>query len=233
MTRLITVYYTSNFYIAYFQLCCYPLFHTLTSFANICEMVLQPSPVWDPLLKLVLSVKPHFEYIKSLQNYSTKSEKDFQSFYSDSQPIFQELLTTFQNIFEFFIQIFSDPNDSTNIFKVYNFDTKAIYHLKLAFTTTASVLRNAPINSYNFSLQDGTVMYTSYQSLKEFYNNIKSFYDTFASSVERFIYDTQNIDYFIESFVKQSLSLFIQSSSYFEKLSKNINEIFKQSQIEL
>lgn len=234
MTRLITVYYTSNFYIAYFQQCCYPLFHTLTSFAKICQMVLQPSPVWDPLLKLVLSVKPQFEYIKSLQNYSTKNEQDFQQFYNDSQPIFQNLLTTFQKIFEFYIQIFTeDPNDTNNIFKILNFDTQAIYQLKLALTTTRSALRNNPINDYKFSSQEGTVMYTSYQTLQQFYNNIKGFYDALVSSIERFIYDTQNTDYITQTVVRQSLPLFIHSSSYFGKLSKNMNEIFTQSQIEL
>jgi len=234
MTRLITVYYTSNFYIAYFQQCCYPLFDTLTSFADVCQKVLKPSPVWDPLLKLVLTVKPQFEYIKSLQKYTARSEQEFVNFYNLSQPIFQDLLITFQKIFEFFIQIYSeDTTQSSSVFKAYNFDPKSIYELKLALTTTRSALRNSPINDYKFSLQEGTVMYESFQSLQEFYNNIKSFYDTFASSVERFIYDTQNTDYITETSVKQSLTLFIQSSSYFEKLSKNINEIFKQSQIEL
>jgi formyltetrahydrofolate synthetase len=197
-------------------------------------MVLQPSPVWDPLLKLVLNVKPQFEYIKSLQNYTAKNEQDFQQFYNDSQPIFQNLLTTFQKIFEFYIQIFTeDPNDTNNIFKILNFDTKAIYQLKLAFTTLASALRNDPINDYKFSSKEGTVMYTSYQTLQKFYNNIKGFYDDLVSSIERFIYDTQNTDYITQTVVKQSLHLYIQSSSYFDKLSKNINEIFTQSQIEL
>jgi hypothetical protein len=197
-------------------------------------MVLQPSPVWDPLLKLVLSVKPQFEYIKSLQNFTAKNEQDFEEFYNDSQVVLQDFLTTFQKIFEFLIQIFTeDSNDTINIFKILNFETKAIYQLKLAFTTTASALRNDPINSYNFSLQDGTVMYKSFQSLQQFYNTIKGFYDTFSSSIERFIYDTQNTDYITQIVVKQSLALFVQSSSYFGKLSKNINEIFTQSQIEL
>jgi hypothetical protein len=197
-------------------------------------MVLQPTPVWDPLLKLVQTVKPQFEYIKSLQNYTAKNEKDFEQFYNDSQAVLQDLLITFQKIFEFFIQIFTqDSNDTTNIFKVLNFDSQAIYQLKLAFTTTASALRNDPINSYKFSSQEGTVMYESYQSLQQFYNTTKRFYDTFSSSIERFIYDTQNTDYATESVVKQSLALFKQSSSYFSKLSKNINEIFTQSQIEL
>ena len=234
MTRLITVYYTSNFYIAYFQQCCFPLFHTLTSFADVCQKVLKPSPVWDPLLKLVLTVKPQFEYIKSLQNYTARSEQEFVNFYNLSQPIFQDLLIAFQKIFEFFIQIFSeDTTQSTSVFQAYNFDPKSIYELKLALTTTRSALRNRPINDYKFSLQEGTVMYESFQSLQEFYNNIKSFYDTFSSSIERFIYDTHNTDYITETSVKQSLTLFIQSSSYFLKFSKNINEIFKQSQIEL
>jgi hypothetical protein len=197
-------------------------------------MVLQPSPVWDPLLKLVQSVKPQLEYVKSLQNYTAKSELDFEKFYNDSKIVLQDLLITFQKIFEFFIQIFTeDPNDTTNIFKILNFDSQDIYLLKLAFTTTASALRNYPINSFNFSLQEGTVMYESYQSLQQFYNNIKSFYDIFTSSIERFIYDTQKTDYFTQRVLKQPLLLLVQSASFFIKLSKNINEIFTQSEIKL